>query len=306
MSGLTLNLRKSIRFVLIFSLPIALGSVLLALSRPFLVADLVELRYLYIVLGLLGFIFVVPILASNYIYNTYRSKIEFVIISQIASLSSIFYFIQINNQSSVSTTLRIFENFGLDLNLGTSLGLLILFLVQIFVHFDLLFGKYVKEFRLRFSTVFVLQVVLSLGFFSFLYARDLSNPTNQIYRSYFIELLVGTPVWVVVSVFAAISSLLTIFYFGRANVLVNPRPMWSKIAWRFLIFFIHFQIIGFISLLPQTYWWKSLFFILIWDFLVLPLNRIYKQKIDFFWEKLRLSIMYHGSLYLVLLLISPK
>ena len=299
-----LNTSGIVRSCLLIVLPLSLFTLFSGLSNPVWLGPRVDVRL--VLVCLLAILLILPILVSRFIYTTLRSRFEFSVMSGLTTLILTSSYIQINNSTQTGTTLGILSGLGVELNLSLGLGLIILLGIYILIHFDLLFGKYISEFRIRFSTAFILQIILSLSCYSFLFFRDVSNISDLYYKSVWVENLVNMPSWVIVLVFTLLSSLITIYYFGRGNILTKPRPNWAKVSWRLLILLIHFQIIGMISLLPQSYWWKVLLFILAWDFIVLPLGRIYKQKTDFFWEKLRLSLIYHTTLFLILFLISPK
>lgn len=299
------NTSKLVRILVLVAQPALLLIFLASLSS----LVLVENSSAQISLGL-GLVYtgllVLPILAARHIYTTTRSRFEFSCISQLATLILTFAFVQINNRPEVTTTLDIFQQFGVQLNSGVNAALLILALIHGFVHYDLLFGKFISEFRIRFSTAFSLQIVLAFSFFSYIYLLGILRLGDQFYRSVGVETLASIPAWVIVMLFSAISSIISIYYFGRGNILLKSRPLWAKIAWRLLIFFVHLQLAVIIAILPHNYWWKVLFYILIWDFLIIPLARIYKQKTDFFWEKLKLSLVYHVLLFLIVFWISPK
>lgn len=299
-----LNISKFVRLLISVTLPLLLFTFFSGISNPAWIYTNVELRW---VLGLFFLLLMlIPALSARFIFTAPRSRWEFSIISQITTVVVISAFLQINNRTNITTTIPLLNTLGLDLSWGLGAGLIILLIIYCGVHYDLIYGKFVSEYRIRFTTAFCLQLVLSLSFFSYVYMLQASDLPTNLFRSYLLQFLISIPIWLHLLGFVIISTLITVFYFGRANILPQPRPRWAKVGWRLLVFFIFFQLSAVLMVLPQNYWWKVLFFILVWDFLVPPLARIYKQSTDLFWEKLQLSLAYHTVLFLIVFWISPK
>lgn len=247
-----------------------------------------------------------PYIISKLIFKSFRSRFEFNIISYIISAAMSVAFIQINTRTDVVTSIPFLDQFGIGINWSSQLALLMLTIITFGIFWDLLFGKFVSEFRLSFTSAFVLQLILSLGFLSYIHLISVSDFAQRYYKTVWLDLLVSTPFWLMTLVFASISSLITIFFFGRGNTLSKPRPLWSKISWRLLIILIHFELLAMIMILPQNYWWKVLFYILIWDFIAVPLSRVYKQSTDYFFDRLKVSLTYHLVLFVVVFWLSRR
>ena len=260
-----------------------------------------------IVIGILiGCFLLLPYIISKLIFKSFRSRLEFNLISYIISASISIAFIQINTRTDVVTSIPFLDQYGIGINWSSQLALLMLTIITFGIFWDLLFGKFISEFRLSFTSAFVLQLILSLGFLSYIHLISVSDFTQRYYKTVWLELLVSAPYWLMTLVFATISSLITIFYFGRGNVLNKPRPFWAKISWRLLIILIHFELLAMIMLLPQNYWWKVLFYILIWDFITVPLSRVYKQSTEHFFDRLKISLIYHLVLFIVVFWLSRR
>jgi hypothetical protein len=213
---------------------------------------------------------------------------------------------QINTRTDIVTSIPYLDQYGIGINWSSQLALLMLTIISFGIFWDLLFGKFITEFRLSFTSAFVLQLILSLGFLSYIHLITVSDFAQRYYKTVWLDLLVSAPFWLMTLVFASISSLITIFYFGRGNVLNQTRSIWAKVCWRLLIILIHFELLAMIMLLPQNYWWKVLFYILIWDFIAVPLSRVYKQSTDYFFDRLKVSLIYHLVLFIAVFLLSRR
>ncbi len=247
-----------------------------------------------------------PVLISKIVYKSFRSQLEFALICYVTTAAVTIAFLQINNRADITTVIPLIDRLGLSFTWGSNLGLIMLTIVAGGIFYDLLFGHYLESFRLSFTSAFALQLILSLGFFSYIHLISIGDFSQRYYKVAWLDLLLGLPIWFLTTVFASVSALISIFYFGRGNTLLQVRPNWSKIAWRLLIFLFHFELVAMIIILPQNYWWKVLFYILIWDFMVIPLARVYKQSTELFWDRLKVSLIYHLVLFTIVFWISNR
>jgi hypothetical protein len=297
----TLNLVKIIALFFITGLHLLF---FISLSYQIRVAQAVDPK---IISGIiLAIILILPFLIARFFYKSKRSQLEFGVISYITTIVVTIAFLQINNRSDITTAIPFVDQIGLSFSWGSNLGLLMLTCVVAGVFYDLFFGRYLDSFRLSFTSTFALQLILSLGFLSYIHLISVGDFSQRYYKIAWLDLLINTPIWLWTSLFAFISALVTIFYFGRGTTLPNKRSFWVKIAWRLLIVLVHLELVAMIMILPQNYWWKVLFYILIWDFIAIPLARVYKQNTDLFWDRLKVSLIYHVVLFTIVFAISHR
>ena len=298
---------KILNFVKIFTLFVVSGlhlALFTSLSFQIKIAQSINPK---IVSGIiLTIILLLPILIGRLIFKTRRSRLEFATISYITTTAVSIAFLQINNRSDITTAIPFVDQFGLSFSWGSNLGLLMLTLVVAGVFYDLFFGRYLESFRLSFTSAFALQLILSLGFLSYIHLISVGDFSQRYYKIAWLDLLINTPIWLMTAVFALMSAFITIFYFGRGNDLPNKRSLGVKISWRLLIVLIHLELVAMIMILPQNYWWKVLFYILIWDFIAIPLARVYKQSTELFWDRLKVSLIYHVVLFAIVFGISHR
>lgn len=297
----TLNLVKIIALFFITGLHF-----LLFISLSYQIRISQELNPKIISGVILATILLLPFLIARFLYKTRRTQLEFGVISYITTIIVSIAFLQINNRSDITTAIPFVDQIGLSFSWGSNLGLLMLTCVVAGVFYDLFFGRYLDSFRLSFTSTFALQLILSLGFLSYIHLISVGDFSQRFYKIAWLDILIGIPIWLWTGLFAFISSLITIFYFGRGTTLPNKRSFGAKIAWRLLIVLVHLELVAIIIILPQNYWWKVLFYILIWDFIAIPLARVYKQNTDFFWDRLKVSLIYHVILFAIVFAISHR
>ena len=299
--------KRSLNLIRFFSLFILTGfhlGLFISLSYQASVSQFLNSRLAFGIVFLC--LLILPILVAKLVYKSFRSQLEFGSISYITTAAVTIAFLQINNRADITTAIPLIDRLGLSFSWGSSLGLIMLTIVVAGIFYDLLFGRYLESFRLSFTSSFALQLILSLGFFSYIHLISIGDFTQRFYKVAWLDLLLSAPIWFLTILFAFVSALISIFYFGRGHTLLQKRPTWSKIGWRILIVLFHLQLVAMIMILPQNYWWKVLFYILVWDFMVIPLARVYQQSTELFWDRLKVSLIYHLVLFTIVFWISNR
>jgi len=298
------NLIKFLKLITIVVMPVLHAVFFFSLAYQNNISKFLNVKYVYF--SVIFCLVALPIFFAKTIFKSVRSQIEFVTISYITSFSLCIAFFQINTRSDIATSIPALDQLGFNINWGSQLGMIMLSVVAIGIFYDLLFGRYVSDFRLSFTSTFVLQLILSLGFISYIHLINIGKFDERFYKVAWLDVIINIPYWLLTLIFAITSSFLTIFYFGRGNVLHHARSFWAKIGWRLLIILIHLELVTLVMIFPQNYWWKVLFYILIWDFIAVPLARVYKQSTNYFWDRLKVSLVYHLILFVIVFWVSHK